>query len=437
MKKIILKRYPDLLSPREKLLRFLARIFKERTIIVNRSGRLAQYRFSPALQSVIALLAAAFVGWTLHATRVYMESFESLAERDRHIADARAKFDAALADIRAYRDTIEGLSSKLAASHDRAVDIALAAKGVEREQKDALMKERVKLSAELSYVGGELDRFARSVSWANIDAESYKNTKSELEKNLVINENIALKKRNAMLEVSVHDMAQLQGGLIDKVQVLAESGIKDLEKTLSQVDIILSQVNLKDRGALVAKVAAEKEDGLGGGYIPLKNISLADVALDAKFRAVASRVNLWEGLDKSVAMLPLGRPIKGDFRITSPYGVRDDPFLNMLAMHNGIDFAGQVGTPLYSTARGKVIQAGRRGDYGLSVEVYHGLGFSTLYAHLSRISVENGDIIESGTKVGLAGSSGRSTAPHLHYELRHNGRTLNPYAFVKAESHKE
>ena len=103
-------------------------------------------------------------------------------------------------------------------------------------------------------------------------------------------------------------------------------------------------------------------------------------------------------------------------------------------MHSGIDFRGKEGTPLYATAPGKVIQAGKRGDYGYAVEVDHGLGFTTLYGHLSKVSVQKGDIIEDGTKVGLAGSTGRSTGPHLHYEVRHNSRALNPYAFVKVDN---
>ena len=89
---------------------------------------------------------------------------------------------------------------------------------------------------------------------------------------------------------------------------------------------------------------------------------------------------------------------------------------------------------MYATSAGRVIQAGLRGDYGYAVEVDHGLGFSTLYAHLSKVNVAKGDIIEEGTKVGLAGSTGRSTGPHLHYEVRYNSRPINPYAFVKVEN---
>ena len=173
---------------------------------------------------------------------------------------------------------------------------------------------------------------------------------------------------------------------------------------------------------------------MGGKYIPLKNIELSDEELNQKFKNANIKVNLWEGLAKATKMLPLGAPVKTRIRITSPFGVRADPFLKTPAMHTGIDFGGKMGTPLYATASGKVIQAGPRGDYGLAVEVDHGLGFTTLYGHLSKVSVKKGDIIEEGTKVGLAGSTGRSTGTHLHYELRHNKRALNPYAFVKVEN---
>ncbi|MCR5506554.1 MAG: M23 family metallopeptidase [bacterium] len=228
-------------------------------------------------------------------------------------------------------------------------------------------------------------------------------------------------------------MKQLQDNLINKVQVLADNSISDIENVLSKVDIVLSQVHLKNRNNLIKKVQQEDGEGLGGKYIPLKNIDLMDEDLDLKFKNANLKVNLWEGLSKAKTMLPLGAPVK-KVRITSPFGIRPDPFFKTPAMHTGIDFGGKEGTPLYVTAAGKVIQAGPRGDYGLAVEVDHGLGFTTLYGHLSKITVQKGDIVEEGTKVGLAGSTGRSTGPHLHYELRHNSHLLNPYAFIKVEN---
>ncbi|MDR2098882.1 MAG: peptidoglycan DD-metalloendopeptidase family protein, partial [Rickettsiales bacterium] len=412
-----------------------AKIFKERTFITNKQGRFVYYRISPQLQSFAFAAIVAIGCWTTFTTRMYFKNYDTMREKDEQVAEAREKFNIAVADIRAYRDTIEDINKKMVDSHNYVVDMLHKNTSLSKLERDKLLKERLLITTELKYVNQSLDEFARDIRWANLDTSSgYKTTKNELEKNVVLNENIFLKKRNNQLESSINDMSELQNSLVDKIIVLADDKISTIEKTLSKIDIILSQVNLKDRNNLVRKVQEEKDEGLGGRYVPLKNIDLSDAELNQKFKNANLKVNLWEGLDKVKTMLPLGAPVRTNLRITSPFGVRSDPFLGTPAMHTGMDFGGHDGTPLYSTSKGKVIQAGNRGDYGLSVEVYHGLGFSTLYAHLSKISVKKGDLIEEGTKVGLAGSTGRSTGVHLHYELRYNGRPLNPYAFVKVEN---
>lgn len=111
--------------------------------------------------------------------------------------------------------------------------------------------------------------------------------------------------------------------------------------------------------------------------------------------------------------------------------MRKDPFTKKNKHHKGIDFSGKIGTELYAVAPGRVVSAGERSGYGTTVEIDHGLGFTTLYAHLSKILVSRGDWVRPGTVVGLGGSSGRSTGPHLHYEIRYKGTPFNPINFVK------
>ena len=118
-------------------------------------------------------------------------------------------------------------------------------------------------------------------------------------------------------------------------------------------------------------------------------------------------------------------------RITSNYGKRADPFTGETKRHKGIDFAGKIGTELFAVAPGRVVSAGDRIGYGTTVEIDHGLGFTTLYAHLSQIMVSRGDWVRPGTVIGLGGSSGRSTGPHLHYEIRYKGAQFDPTKFVK------
>jgi len=426
MQKVVIKRNPYRLSFGEKVSRVLEKIFKERTFIVNRGGRLAQYKFTPALQSVVFIVAVGLVAWSAYVTREYFSNYDEIQNRALQVKDARDRFDSAMGELNAYRDAMDSARAKIEYQHDQ-----MAAR-LDKADRDKFMKERVKLSAEADYVSAQLKDFSRHKSFDLLDkGDSYRTTRAELEKSLIMTENIVLKRRNLELENSMVEMSELQNSLLDKVQVLAKSGLSELERTLSRIDTTLAQVNLKDRNAL-AMSAKREGGGVGGNYIPVRDVNLSDPVLNAKFKEAAKDVHLWEGLSGAKTLLPLGAPIKGDVRITSHFGVREDPFESTPALHMGMDFGGQLGTPLYATAAGKVVFAGYRGDYGLCVEISHGLGFSTLYAHLSRLSVERGDIVEEGTKVGLGGSTGRSTAPHLHYELRHNGRALNPYAFVRA-----
>jgi len=436
MEKIVIKRRVEGKSKWELLVSAFYRVFKRRTFMVNSNGNLIYYTFSPALQFFITLFVLGLCGWCVFTTHVYINNSDMIVEKNAQVAEARNKFNTVVADIKAYKDMIAEINKKLEKSHNNIVNLLAKGDKISKEEKDNLIKNRVLLSSELNYVNKNFNEFAKDIKWSNINMKnfSYVDTKNELEKNIAINENLYLKKKNASLEHALSDMKELQDNLINKVSVLADDGIKNVENTLSKIDIVLSDVNLKDRKALVKAVLNEKNvEGVGGKYIPLKNITLLDADLNQKYQDLNEKVNLWDGITKAKMMLPLGAPVK-DMRITSPFGVRSDPFFKTPAMHSGIDFGGKEGTPLYATSAGRVIQAGPRGDYGDTVEVDHGLGFSTLYAHLSKINVEKGDIIDEGTKVGLAGSTGRSTGPHLHYEVRYNSRPINPYAFVKVEN---
>jgi murein DD-endopeptidase MepM/ murein hydrolase activator NlpD len=131
--------------------------------------------------------------------------------------------------------------------------------------------------------------------------------------------------------------------------------------------------------------------------------------------------------------LPLTRPIPNS-PITSGFGARMDPFLGRPAMHTGIDFRAASGSLARTTAGGTVISAGYNGGYGNMVEVDHGNGISTRYGHLSRIDVTVGQVVAKGAVLGETGSTGRSTGPHLHYEVRVDGAAVNPMTFIKAGS---
>ncbi|TMU73952.1 M23 family metallopeptidase [Pseudomonas fluorescens] len=134
-----------------------------------------------------------------------------------------------------------------------------------------------------------------------------------------------------------------------------------------------------------------------------------------------------------LGMIPNGTPFKKAAKISSYFGLRTHPILRRIRSHKGIDFVASIGTPVYATAGGVVsrVNTTSRGGYGRQVLVQHGLGFSSRYAHLSQVSIKSGEHVAQGTLLGLTGNSGRSTGPHLHYEVLYRGKTLDPINFAR------
>ncbi len=135
---------------------------------------------------------------------------------------------------------------------------------------------------------------------------------------------------------------------------------------------------------------------------------------------------------KKASAIPLGKPLNG--RVTSRFGKRRDPLNGRVSFHDGVDIKGRRGAKIYATAEGIITRAGYNGGYGNYVEVQHRDGYKTAYAHMKNILVKRGQRIHRGDVIGLVGNTGRSTGPHLHYEIRRNNTPLNPakYMYVAA-----
>ena len=150
--------------------------------------------------------------------------------------------------------------------------------------------------------------------------------------------------------------------------------------------------------------------------------------------AVAELNTHWQKQLEWLHSLPTAMPVRGDFRISSGFGIRNDPFTGGLAMHEGLDFTAPTGTLVVSTAQGTVTRSGWDPGYGNVIEVHHAEGFSTRYAHLSKRSAQVGDVVERGGTLGEVGSTGRSTGPHLHYEVFNKDRVINPAQLLTSGS---
>ncbi len=160
-----------------------------------------------------------------------------------------------------------------------------------------------------------------------------------------------------------------------------------------------------------------------------------DAAFNRRVIQVAARLEEARYYEEIVDNLPLAEPVGVPARLTSNYGMRVDPFSRRPAWHNGIDMAAYYKAPIVAAGPGTITYAGRMNGYGRMVEIDHGHGFKSRYAHLQSINVSRGDSVAIGDTVGLMGSSGRSTGPHLHYEVFFNNKPYDPIDFLKAGRH--
>lgn len=168
---------------------------------------------------------------------------------------------------------------------------------------------------------------------------------------------------------------------------------------------------------------------------PLLRLSTSrDGSLDPRFQRLGVSLERMSTLVRGFAGIPQTLPATGDM-VSSSYGYRTDPFTGAGAFHAGLDFRGPIGAPIYAAAAGRVSFVGQRQGYGNCVEIDHGNGLMTRYAHMSAFHTNIGQEVHSGDVIGAIGSTGRSTGPHLHFEVRIHDRPVNPRPFLEASSH--
>lgn len=214
-------------------------------------------------------------------------------------------------------------------------------------------------------------------------------------------------------------LKEIEAEQLQRIEELAS----DASQTADEIAAIL-----KRQGVPVDEQASlPVADAIGGPYLAPQ----ADRDFNASLNALDAALTRLETVRDTAKRLPFANPAPGQ-EITSRFGNRPDPFFGGLAMHAGIDFRAPTGTEIRSTGAGKVVTASFSGGYGNMVEIDHGLGLSTRYGHMSRILVSEGDTVEPGQILGLSGSTGRSTGPHLHYEVRRNGDPVDPMRFLNA-----
>lgn len=197
-------------------------------------------------------------------------------------------------------------------------------------------------------------------------------------------------------------------------ELLISNAVSELNERSELIKEIVGSIGIK-----LPKESKEVQKSSGGLFIP-KPDDERDELLDQADKYL-----------KTIRYLPLGRPAKGS--ITSHFGKRRDPLNNKKAFHTGVDIRGKKGDKIYATADGVVIKAFRNGGYGNYIKISHKNGYTTSFSHMQAYLVKKGEKVARGQLIGLIGNTGRSTGPHLHYEVALNGKPINPYDFMKTD----
>jgi murein DD-endopeptidase MepM/ murein hydrolase activator NlpD len=229
----------------------------------------------------------------------------------------------------------------------------------------------------------------------------------------------------ARLNASLDRVEQQQATTLNIIEDNYETKARRMRSILSELGVSVL------RGA-----GPEHAPAMGGPFIPAR-LPKESIAFERQLQRISVARNHVHRLNRALMSVPVRKPMDGDIDLVSGFGVRLDPFSGSPAMHTGIDIHGEVGEPVRATADGVISAAGWSGGYGRSIDVDHGNGLSSRYAHLSSIDVRVGQSVKTGQIIGRLGTSGRSTGPHLHYETRVRGEAVDPQKFLRAAQRRD
>lgn len=453
---------------------WLHQTFPERQVYIRSEGRVQFFTFGPTFQATLAGLALIFLGWVAFATVNVIFKDRIIAAKEHHSQQMQSAYENRVADLQfnldevntalvraedRFKSVVDELQAKQnaiisALDHKRQVDaivnrqndIRQGAEGagdagtpndaldvappppsqIQNGASDVTVNPAPvrpaprgarPTRASMIDFGGAVGRLAGALFRHRDNGESSPE---------VMARHPGLRQLAAQTD-RARRLSAGQTALMTRTQMEVEQGVNKIRMILRRTGINPEQF---------AQRVEISQGGVGGPEIPLSEVSIEGIS-DRDFQqaylrasAVLSEMTL---LLDGLRHVPLTTPVSGPaFERTSGFGVRIDPFTGRYAFHPGLDFAGPPGAIVRATAPGIVVWADVRGSYGKMVEINHGYGIHTRYAHLSSILVHVGARVGEGSPVGKLGSTGRSTGPHVHYEIWYDDVVRNPRNFIEA-----
>ena len=458
--------------------------FPERQIYIRSDGRVQFFTFGPSLQATLAGLTLIFLGWVAFATVNVIFKDRIITAKDHRFQEMQAAYENRLADLQISYDELNGAlvgaEDKFKATADELqTKQNTIANFLNRKAQieAAIGHEAIPAPGLPAFTGPATDDGPASDSldvappqFGGAAASDSGSTLSVLPgpvapqprtakpvRASLLNDTFAKLRKMAVaiFSTSPRDITQLsavyaqhpglrtlaeqtarisgmgkaESQLMDKTQLALSSDIVALRNVVRRTGINPDQFQHK---------IADSE-GIGGPEIPLDRVQvngIKDPAFNATYLRASATMGQLSDLSFEMRHIPLAVPVSGaGVERTSGFGARVDPFTRRYAFHSGIDFAGPWGAQVRATAPGIVTFVGNRGGYGNMIEIDHGMGIHTRYGHLSTITVRTGMKIEKDAAIGRLGSTGRSTGPHVHYEVWYEDQVRNPINFIEAGGH--
>lgn len=429
----------------------LERYLPEQRLFLKSDTGMRYVRLRPATQAIMISGASLFVGWTVIVTAIFLidsissEGVREQAERAQMAYETRLNSmseerDARAAEAQASQERfavamaeVSAMQSRLLSSEERRRELETAVEVIQTTLR-SVMTERDEAREQVAALTSEMNGASGSEMTAAARQRELERTLEYLTMAL----GRAADQRDDAVEVAV--AAEEEIDELEFSQALAEernerifAQIEDaVEMSMAPLDRMFEAAGLSTE-TLVQQMRASY-DGQGGPLMPITMSSRGEDPDPASIRAneVLAQLDMMNLHRMAAERLPFSRPVFASYRLSSPFGYRRDPFNGGSRLHSGVDMAGPTGTPIHATGDGVVSFAGRQSGYGLIIVIQHAFGFETRYAHLSRIRVTEGQRVSRGDRIGDMGSTGRSTGPHLHYEVRTGDTPVNPMNYITA-----
>jgi murein DD-endopeptidase MepM/ murein hydrolase activator NlpD len=428
-----------------KLHSLLERHFPERRVFLKSDNDTRFIRLSSETQVIAVAGVAVFVGWTAVATAILLMdsigsgNFREQAKRDQATYQERLNVLSAERDMRASEalmaqdrfntalEQISTMQSELLASENRRRELETGIEVIQTTLR-ATMKQREDARLELVSLKQEdgADAYMANVSNpAQMDFMTQALARTALERDqIAADAKDALEQRDD-LELEIRLMQERSDEIFRQLEEAMVISVEPLDKMFRQAGMPTDRIIEEVRRGY---------SGMGGPLTPISFSTRGEELTPDEVRANTllqqmDQLNLYR---IAAEKAPFASPVNAVVRYTSGFGTRRDPKTGGRRMHNGADFAGAHGTDIFATADGVVTHAGWQSGFGRLVRIKHAFGIETLYAHNTKIRVKVGQRVSRGDHIADMGSTGRSTGTHLHYEVRVNGKPVNPMTYIKA-----